>query len=81
MAATEGDTFEFREMPNGEFYDYLAGSRVRPGAELLMSVDGQWIAARYEIAVPRPLKVVLQTPDGHRYPLNRATMRFRWPRS
>src|SRR5688572_2345787 len=75
-----GDHIELRKMPNGDEFDYLNGSRVRDGAQLLVWVEGQWIAARYELASAQPLKIVLQTLDGRRYPLNRATMRFCWPR-
>ncbi len=68
-------------MPNGAVYDYLDGSRIRSGAELLVSIDGQWIAARYELADGQPRQVVLYSRDGQVYPLDRETMRFRWPRS
>lgn len=76
----DDQTIELRETAPGEFRDYLDGSRVRSGAELLVWVDGQWIAARYEIANFEPREAVLYARDGRSYALDRATMRFRWPR-
>ena len=77
----EGSTIELREMAAGDTQDYLDGSRVRPGAQLLLWMNGQWISAQYELASLQPREVVLRTRDGQLYPLDRATMRFRWPRS
>ena len=76
----DGDRIELRQMPSGEVQDYLDGSRVRSGAALLIWVDGQWVAARYELTNVQPRTVVLHARDGRTYPLDRETMRFRWPR-
>ncbi len=77
----EEGRIERRRMPNGAVHDYLDGSRIRSGAEVLVSIDGQWIAARYERADVQPRQVMLYRRDGQVYPLDRETMRFRWPRS
>ena len=76
----DGDRIELRQMPNGEVHDYLDGSRLRSGAALLIWVDGQWVAARYELTNVQPRTVVLHARDGRSYALDRETMRFRWPR-
>ncbi len=77
----EEGRIELRAMPNGDVHDYLDGSRVRSGAELLVSINGQWISARYELTDAEPRQAMLHSHDGRAYPLDRETMRFRWPRS
>jgi hypothetical protein len=74
-----GNCIELREMPSGEIRDYLDGSRIYSGAQLLMWATGQWVVARYEIADAEHHEVILYGGDGQAFALDRGVMRFRWP--